>query len=587
MNVGIPFFLSTYSLFKLGMYVLALWVLMRPFGKYMASVYKRLPLRVDVIFKPIETTCYRVIGIDPAVEMSWKEYAGSVLTVSAGGCLLLFAIVKWQGCLPLNPQHFENLSTDLAFNIAVSFTSNTDWQPYGGENTLSYFSQMVGLTVQNFLSAAVGLSVFVAFIRGFSRRVSKTLGNFWVDFVRSIVYILLPLSFILALLLGTQGVVQTFKPYETVSTLEAINQKSDAAKQQIAVGPVASQVSIKQLGSNGGGYFNANSAHPYENPTFWSNFLELLAILLIPVSLTYKFGILVRDRRQGWAIFAAMTILFAPFCLLAIQQEKAGNPYFSAEEITQERSHEEGQEQLGGNMEGKETRFGAMDSALWAAVTTATSNGSLNSSIDSFAALGGAVPLLFMQLSEVVYGGVGSGLYGMLLYVIISVFIAGLMVGRTPEYLGKKIQPFEMKMASLGILVTPCLALLCTALAVMSAAGKAGISNPGAHGFTQILYAFTSVANGNGSVFAGLSADTPFYNISTGIAMLICRYLTIVVILAIAGSFASKKSVPTTAGTLATYSPLFVIFLIGVIFIVGFLIYMTPLILGPIIEYLG
>lgn len=588
MNSGSSLFLSTNGLLQVGMYVLAIWFIIRPLGKYMAFVYKREHLFLDCIFGPIERFCYKIICVDPDSEMCWKRYATSLLTFSFVSFLLLFSIVKWQGYLPLNPQQFSNISSDLAFNIAASYITNTDWQSYSGETTLSNFSQMVGLTVQNFLSAAVGMAVFVAFVRSFSRKVKEGIGNFWVDLVRGTLYILLPISFLLSLILGAQGVVQSFKPYESVPLWESTHREAPSSdKQQIAVGPVASQVAIKQLGSNGGGFFNVNAAHPYENPTTLTNFLELLSILMIPLSLCYTFGILVRDRRQGWAIFKTMTILFAPLCLLGIQQEYAGNPYLSIEKVDQTRSHSKSHEQRGGNMEGKETRFGVFNSALWAAATTATSNGSTNASLDSFTALGGAVPLLFMQLSEVSYGGVGSGLYGMLLYVIVAVFIAGLMVGRTPEYLGKKIQPFEMKMASLAILITPCIVLLFTAIAVMTEAGRVGISNPGAHGFTQILYNITSAANGNGSSFAGLKANTPFYNILFGVACLICRYGIICLILAIAGSFVTKRAVPATAGTLSTYSFLFIFFLIGVIFLVGFLIYMTPFIIGPVVEYLS
>lgn len=576
-------------------FILVLASSIRPLGAYIARVYKGKELWLSKVFGPIERAFYKLAGILPEQEMTWQQYAIAVLSFGMGSFILLYTLLRCQGFLPLNPQHLPGLPSDLSFNIAASFITNTNWQSYAGENTLSYFSQMVGLVVQNFLSAAVGMAVLVAFIRGLSHKKTETLGHFWVDLLRGVLYILLPLSLIWALLLGGQGVIQNFNAPIQVPLIESITVQ-DATKpntppqvikqQKLPMGPVASQVAIKQLGTNGGGYFTANSAHPFENPTALSNFFEMLAILLIPMALCYTFGIMIRDRRQGWAVFITMATLFIPLMLLSVVLEQGGNPRFDSLHIDQEINTTQGHEQPGGNMEGKELRLGIVNSALWSAATTGTANGSTNASLDSFTPLGGGIPLLLMQFGEVIYGGVGSGLYGMLMFVIIAVFIAGLMVGRTPEYLGKKIQTYEMKMAAIAILIPPFFVLILTAIAVLMDAGKAGALNPGAQGFSEILYAFTSAANNNGSAFAGLSANTPFYNTLTGIAMLFGRYWVMIPILAIAGSFASRKSLPHSAGTLPTHTPLFIAFLIATIYIVGVLIYMTTLILGPIVEHL-
>jgi K+-transporting ATPase ATPase A chain len=461
----------------------------------------------------------------------------------------------------------------LSFNTAVSFASNTNWQAYGGETTLSYLTQMAGLTVQNFMSAATGMAVLVALIRGLSRRSSQTIGNFWVDLTRTTLYILIPLSFILAIALVSQGVVQTLRPYEQVTLVQpiALPDSAPVTQQTLALGPAASQIAIKQLGTNGGGFFNVNSSHPFENATPISNFLEMLAILLIPAALCYTFGRMVRDTRQGWAVLAAMTILFAGLLLPTVLSEAAGNPALAV---------------AGPNMEGKEVRFGPTNSALWAVATTAASNGSVNSMHDSFMPIGGMIPMWLMQLGEVVYGGVGSGLYGMLVFVVVAVFVAGLMVGRTPEYLGKKIQAFEMKMAALAILAPALAVLIGTAVAVSIPAGRAGIFNPGAHGFSEVLYGFSSAGNNNGSAFAGLGANSLFYNTALGLAMLIARYWVIVPVLALAGSLAAKPVVPAGAGTLPTHTPLFIALLIGTVVLVGALTFLPALALGPIVEHL-
>jgi len=495
------------------------------------------------------------------------------------------------------------MTPDLALNTAISFSTTSTWQAYGGETTLSYFSQTVGLAVQNFLAGAGGLAVGVAFIRGLARENTDKLGNFWVDLTRGTLYILLPLSIVFALVLVAQGVPQTLSAYKTVPLVESVeydNPKLDAAgqpvkdekgnpvtekatqkEQVIAVGPVASQIAIKQLGTNGGGFFNANSAHPYENPTPLSNFLELLAILLVPAALCYTFGVMVGDRRQGWAVLAAMTIVFVALLAVCVGAEQAGNPALAKLGVDQTASSA----QAGGNMEGKETRFGIAASALFAAVTTATSCGAVNTMHDSMTPLGGFVPLLLIQLGEVAPGGVGTGVYSILMFAILGVFIAGLMIGRTPEYLGKKIEAFEMKMASVFILTTPFAVLIGTAVAVMTVAGKAGVGNPGAHGFSEILYAFSSAANNNGSAFGGLTATSVFYNVTTGIAMFIGRFWPIVAALAIAGSLAAKKKVPVTDGTMPTHGPLFVTLLIGSILLIGVLTYVPALALGPVVEH--
>jgi K+-transporting ATPase ATPase A chain len=572
------------GLLQIGIYLGVLLLAVKPLGWLMAEVLEgRWPGR-GWLSAP-ERGLYRIAGIRPDEEMGWKGYASAVLLFNALGLGVVYAILRLQHVLPFNPQHFPAATPDLSFNTAISFASNTNWQSYGGETTLSYFSQMAGLTVQNFLSAATGISVLAALIRGLARAKSTTVGNFWVDVTRTTLYILLPLSVVLAVVLVSQGVVQTFAPYATAKTLEG-------QEQTIALGPAASQVAIKQLGTNGGGFFNVNSAHPLENPTPLSNLLEMLAILFLPAALCYTFGRLVNDTRQGWPILAAMLVIFVPLVLGAYAAEQAGNPRLDRSLVNGSTTAD----QIGGNMEGKEVRFGIANSALWATATTAASNGSVNAMHDSFTPLGGLVPMWLMQLGEIIFGGVGSGLYGMLVFAIIAVFIAGLMVGRTPEYLGKKIQAFEIKMAALVILVTPLIVLLGTAIAVVgpgldyAAAGtgevKSNLNNPGAHGFSEILYAFSSAGNNNGSAFAGLTANEPWYNIALGVAMLAGRYWIILPVLAIAGSLAAKQKTPASAGTLPTHSPLFVVLLVGTILLVGALTYVPALALGPIVEHL-
>jgi K+-transporting ATPase ATPase A chain len=526
----------------------------------------------------LEAGFYRLSGVKPEQEMRWGEYAAALLWFNLFGGLGVFALQMLQTHLPLNPQQLGNITVDSAFNTAVSFATNTNWQGYGGETTMSYSTQMLGLGVQNFVSAATGMAVLVAMIRGFQRTHADGIGNFWADLTRGALYILLPLSFVLALMLAGQGVVQTFKPYPAIPLVE----QTENTTQTLAVGPVASQVAIKQLGTNGGGFFNANSAHPFENPTPLSNFLEMLAILLIPAALCHTFGTMVGDPRQGWAILSAMTLVLGCLLFVTVGLEQSGNPALTALGVEQSVSVD----QSGGNMEGKETRFGIVNSALWATATTAASNGSVNSMHDSYTPLGGLVPMWLIQLGEVIFGGVGSGLYGMLIFALIAVFVAGLMIGRTPEYLGKKIEAFEIKMAAIVILIPAFFILGGTALAVMVEAGKTAVANPGAHGFSEILYAFSSAAGNNGSAFAGLSANSPFYNIALAIVMLIGRYGIIIPVLAIAGSLAAKKTVPTTVGTLPTHTPLFVMLLIGTVILVGALTFVPALALGPVVEHL-
>jgi len=565
-------------------FVGVLLAMARPLGGYMARVYQGERLWLDRLLGPIERVCYRLMGTDPAEEMSWPGYAGAVLLFSIICTLVVYAIQRWQGWLPLNPAGMAAVPAGVAFNTATSFMSNTNWQAYGGESTLSYFNQMVALTVQNFVSAAVGMAVLVALVRGFIRHNMSTIGNFWFDLTRSTLYILLPISLVLATALISQGVVQTLTPYKQAALMEAVG--PDTAKvtsQTIAVGPVASQIAIKQLGTNGGGFFNVNSAHPLENPTPLSNFLELLAILLIPAALCYTFGKMIKDTRQGWVLLAAMTAIFVPLLIACSVAEQRGNPVLTPMGVDQVASAV----QPGGNMEGKETRFGVVNSALWATATTAASNGSVNAMHDSFTPLGGLIPLWLMQLGEIIYGGVGSGLYGMLLFAIVTVFIAGLMVGRTPEYLGKKIEAFEMKMASLGILIPNLLVLVCTAVAVAIPAGTAAIFNPGPHGFTEVLYAFSSMSNNNGSAFGGLNPSLDLYTILGGVAMVLARFGVIIPTLAVAGSLARKKVVPAGAGTLPTHTLLFVVLLVGTVILVGALTHLPGLALGPIVEHLS
>lgn len=588
--------MTAVGIFQILFYLVTLIILVKPVGWYMACVYENKPCGLNQFFRPLENLLYRLCGIDPKQEMGWKQYLSAILILNLLGILVLYIIQRTQAYLPFNPQNFAGVPSALSFNTAISFDTNTNWQNYAGESTLSYFTQMAGLTVQNFLSAATGMSILIALIRGITRHESNNLGNFWADSVRSILYILLPIAFVFALVLSSQGVIQNFKPYQKINLVEPISYQSPSTdnpektetvistEQVIPMGPVASQVAIKQLGTNGGGFFNTNSAHPFENPNGITNFLELLAILLIPASFCYTFGIMVKDKKQGWAIFLAMLILFTPLMLLTVNAEQAGNPALTKLGIDQTAARSMSP---GGNMEGKEARFGITTSALWAAATTATSNGSVNSMLDSFTPTGGLAPLWLMHLGEVIFGGVGSGLSGMLMLVIITVFVSGLMVGRTPEYLGKKIEPFEMKMASLAVLLMPMIVLLLTALGTATKMGTSSISNPGPHGFTEILYAFTSMGNNNGSAFAGLNTNTPFFNIVGGLEMLFVRYWIAIPMLAIAGSLARKKIIPRTSGTLQTHTPLFIILLIGVIIILGALTFFPALALGPTVEQLN
>jgi K+-transporting ATPase ATPase A chain len=558
-------------------YFLVVLALTKPLGAYMAAVFEGEGTLSKRFFAPVERVIYRVLFVDETKEMDWKRYALSVMIFSTLSMFAVYTILRVQGHLPLNPQDLPGTTSHLAFNTAASFTSNTNWQSYGGESTMSYLSQMLALTVQNFISAAVGIVVVIVLIRGFTRRTTRDLGNFWVDLTRCILWILLPLSIVLAILLVSQGVIQNFHSYREITTVEG-------AKQILAMGPAASQVSIKQLGTNGGGFFNANSAVPFENPTPFSNFLEVVAIFLIPAALTYTFGKMVGKTGQGWAIFAAMAIISIAGALFAFGAEQTGNPTLANLGVNQ--SYQTGdQASAGGNMEGKEVRFGIADSAIWANATTDASNGSVNSMHDSYMPLGGLVPLFNMHLGEIVFGGVGSGLYGMLVFAIIAVFVAGLMIGRTPEYLGKKIGPREMKLAGIYFLITSAFMLLMTAIAVSVKQGQAGPLNAGAHGYSEILYAYSSFGGNNGSAFAGLTANTSFYNTTGGITMLVTRFVPMLVILALAGSLVQKKKVPETAGTLPTNSPLFVGFLVGVVIIVGGLTFFPALALGPIAEH--
>ncbi|WP_283743384.1 potassium-transporting ATPase subunit KdpA [Sideroxydans sp. CL21] len=597
--------MSTNGLLQITLYLGVLIALTKPLGWYMAQVYEgKLPVFVRWV-APAENLFYRLCGVDSTQEMRWTRYALAMLWFALLGVLAVYAMQRLQGMLPLNPQGLAAVSPDSAFNTAISFMTNTNWQGYGGESTMSYLVQMAAMAVQNFFSAAAGMAVLVALIRGFARHTTETIGNFWVDMTRSIVYILLPLSIVLALALVSQGVVQNFSSYQTVPAVETVTydnpkmdsdgnalkdtagnpvtEKATTKEQVIAMGPVASQEAIKQLGTNGGGFFNANSAHPFENPTPLSNFLAMIAMFLIPAALCYTFGSMVGDTRQGWAILVAMTILFVGFLAVTEYAEQQGNPAFTALGVDQDASAT----QPGGNMEGKETRFGIVNSALFATITTAASCGAVNGMHDSFTPLGGLVPLAQIQLGEVIFGGVGSGLYGMLVYAVIAVFLAGLMIGRTPEYLGKKIEAFDIKMASLVILIPPMIILGGTALAVMLASGKAGVANPGAHGFSEILYAFSSAVGNNGSAFAGLSANTPFYNIALGFEMFVGRIWLMIPVLALAGSLAAKKRIPASIGSMATHTQMFVWLLIGTVLLVGALNFVPALALGPVIEHLN
>jgi potassium-transporting ATPase potassium-binding subunit len=576
--------MTLFTWLQLLFYLAVLLLLVKPLGSHMARVYQGERTFLHFLGLPVEKLIYRALGTSPDTEMTWKTYATALLLFNFFGLLAVYLIQRVQGFLPFNPVGLGAVTPDSSWNTAVSFATNTNWQGYGGEVTLSYLTQMFTLTVQNFVSAASGMATLVAFLRGFTRHTVQTIGNFWVDLTRSILYILLPLALLVSLVLVSQGVVQTLRPAQTVPLLQPITAATGetVTEQVLAVGPAASQIAIKQLGTNGGGFFNVNSAHPFENPTPLSNFVEMLAILLIPAALCYTFGKMVNDTRQGWALLAVMTLIFVALLGVVVWAEQSGNPALTPMGINQQAS----EQQPGGNMEGKEMRFGITNSALWAAATTAASNGSVNAMHASFTPLGGLIPMALMQLGEIIYGGVGSGLYGMLAFVIVAVFIAGLMVGRTPEYLGKKIEAYEMKMASLVILIPVMVVLGGTAVAVLTAAGRASIFNPGAHGFSEVLYAFSSAGNNNGSAFAGLGANTPFYNTLLGLAMLVSRYWLAIPILAIAGSLVGKKVVPAGAGTLPTHSPLFIGWLITVIIIVGALSFIPALALGPIVEHL-
>ncbi len=565
-------------------FMAALFVLAPPLGRYMARVYEGRRTGLDRVLGPLERWTYARCRIDPAADMHWKTYALAVLLFNGVGVVGLVVLQLLQGRLPLNPRGLGQVSWHVALNAAISFVTNTNWQSYSGETTMTDLTQMLGLAVWNFLSAATGMAVLAALIRGLVRRSADAVGNFWTDVVRGTLYILLPLSAVLALALVSQGVVQTFAGAVDVPLLQPFHGADGRVitTQEIPLGPAASQVAIKQLGTNGGGFFNANSAHPLENPTPVSGFLEALAILLIPAALCLTFGRMVGDPRQGWALLAAMTVIFVPLLLTAGWAESAAVPAWAALGIDQRAQDL----QPGGNMEGKEVRFGVADSALWAAATTAASNGSVNSMHDSLTPLGGLVAMWLMQLGEVVFGGVGSGLYGMIIFVIIAVFVAGLMVGRTPEYLGKKIELHEMKMAALAVLIPPAAVLFGTAIAVALPAGRAGIHAPGPHGFSEVLYAFSSAANNNGSAFAGLAADSPFYDLTLAATMLAGRYGVIVPVLSIAGSLARKRTTPASPGVLPTHSLLFVLVLVGTIFLVGALTFIPALALGPVVDQL-
>ena len=596
--------MTTQSILLLVAFLVVLLAAGYPLGLYMAKVAGDGPVRGLGWLQKLENLLYRWSGLPADKAMGWKSYAIALIVFNTVGAVFVYGLQRLQGFLPLNPQGLGAVSPDSSFNTTVSFVANTNWQGYGGEQTMSYLTQMLGMACQNFFSAATGIAVIFALVRGFASRSGKSIGNFWVDLVRSTLYILLPLSLALSVVFMGEGMIQNFSPYKEVTLLDQVAYEApkmtadgqpvvDAAgkpvmeaqvatTQTIAMGPVASQESIKLLGTNGGGFFNANSSHPYENPTVLSNFLQMLAIFIIPAGLCFTFGSMVGDLRQGWAVLAAMSLIFVVMTAGVMSAEQQANPALQVLGVDQQASSL----QSGGNMEGKETRFGISSSTLFAAVTTAASCGAVNSMHDSYMPLGGMVPLLLMQFGEVIFGGVGTGLYGMLMFAILAVFIAGLMIGRTPEYLGKKIQAYEMKMVSLAILVTPALVLTGTAIAVMVEPGKIGVANPGAHGFSEILYAFTSAANNNGSAFAGLSANTPFYNVMLAIAMWFGRFGVIVPVLAVAGSLAAKQRLSANAGTMPTHGPMFIGLLIGVVVLVGVLNYVPALALGPIVEHL-
>ncbi|WP_175711681.1 potassium-transporting ATPase subunit KdpA [Burkholderia ambifaria] len=591
------------NLLQILLFIVVLLAAAVPVARYLTGVMDGSS-RVVRVFGPLERVLYRIAGLDAGTEMNWKQYAIATIAFNALGVLFLYGLLRLQGLLPGNPQQFGAMTPDGAFNTAVSFVTNTNWQDYTPEQTVGYLTQMLGLTVQNFLSAATGIVVVIALIRGFARHTAQTIGNFWVDLTRVTLYVLVPMAALVAALLMSQGVIQNMKAYQDVPVLQASTYaapKLDAqgspvkddkgnpvtvptplVKQTLAMGPVASQEAIKMLGTNGGGFFNANSSHPYENPTPFANFLQIFSILIIPAALCLVFGRMIGDRRQGIAVLAAMTVAFAVAVGVEVSAEQGGTPTFAALHVDQSA----GALQPGGNMEGKETRFGIAQTGIFTVATTAASCGAVDTMHDSLTPLGGLVPMLLMQLGEVVYGGVGSGLYGMLVFALLAVFVAGLMIGRTPEYVGKKIESYEMKMVSIVVLLTPLLVLVGTSIAVLADAGKAGIANPGPHGFSEILYAFSSAANNNGSAFAGLTVGTPFYNWMTAIAMWFGRFGTIVPVLAIAGSLAAKKRIAVTSGTLPTHGPLFVVLLLGTVLLVGALTYVPALALGPGVEHL-
>ncbi len=576
--------MTTSGWLQIILYFIVLLFLVKPVGSYMAGIYQGETTFLSRFINPLEQFVYKFSGVHKEKEMDWKTYAGSLLFFSFFGIILLFILQRIQHLLPLNPGGFQAVPSETAFHTAISFVTNTNWQNYAGESTMSNFTQMAGLTVQNFLSAAVGMSVAVVLIRSFVRQNTVLIGNFWVDLTRSVLYILLPASVILAIFFVSQGVVQTFSGSITANLIQPFidSEGRTITRQTISVGPVASQLAIKHLGTNGGGFFNANSAHPFENPNALTNFILLLAESIIPASLAYTFGKMVKDTRQGWAVLTVMMVLLFVFSGCIYAAESAGNPVFSEIGADQIASFDN----PGGNMEGKEVRFGIAPSALFAAVTTSTSTGAVNSMHDSYTPLGGMILLLLMQFGEVILGGAGSGLYGILIFVILSVFIAGLMVGHTPQYLGKKIEPFEMKMAALMILIVPITILGLTALASVTEAGQSAVSNPGPHGFSQILYSFTSQANNNGSAFAGLSGNTTFYNLAGAAAMLIGRFWLIIPTLALAGSLANKKKTFDGIGMLDTASPLFIGLVILIVIIFGALNFVPSLALGPVIEHL-
>ncbi len=575
--------MTTSAIGSIAFYFVVLTVLAVPLGHYVARVLAG-ESRLARVLGPIERGLYRIAGVDPKEEMTWRRYAAAVLAFNAAGLLAVYALQRVQHLLPLNPAGLPAVDPYVAWNTAVSFSTNTNWQAYGGESTMSHLVQMAALTVQNFVSAATGIAVLAALIRGFVRRSAAGLGSFWVDLTRTTLHVLLPLSTLLALLLVWQGVPQTFSAEAKFALRDPPRtEKGELVRMQaVALGPVASQIAIKQLGTNGGGYYNVNSAHPLENPTPLSNLLEALAILLIPGALCFTFGAMVKDRRQGWTIYAVMVAILLPLMAATVAAEQRGNPALAAFGVDQA----PGALQPGGNMEGKEARLGPVEAGIWATATTAASNGSVNSMHDSFTPLGGMCPMWLIQLGEVVFGGVGSGLYGMLLFAIVAVFIAGLMVGRTPEYLGKKIEAFDVKMASIAILAPAAMVLVGTALASVVPAGVAGTANPGPHGFSEMLYGMSSMSNNNGSAFAGLTASGPFWMIVGGVAMLVGRYWVIVPVLALAGSLARKKFVPASAGTLHTHGPLFGLLLVSTVLLVGALTFVPALALGPGVEHL-